>query len=268
MKLFSFEKCFIKKLNLVIKLVGKPPPTILPIDKVGRQSEVALTWYINDYEILLSHPLNRHHSHKLAIDRRRKVIKDFIVDYKGRSKSIEESSPCPALNDFMDSMGSLASKREGTLTCETELIWVQNFGDGEFDEFEKMDIVICGFKKIDMKYVKGCGHAISPNHISAIFISLSPPSKRGNIKQTTILAGISQSRCKYGIKPSGSGNFGEQNSGHVHGGIQNVAFASDNCLHVFGEFWGSDFCQFFTAPTIDGVDDPQLPGSPSNCKQH
>lgn len=45
-----------------------------------------------------------------------------------------------------------------------------------------------------------------------------------------------------------------------------VVLASDNCLHVSKDFWGSDFCQFFTAPTIDGVDDPPVPGSPSNYK--
>lgn len=44
--------------------------------------------------------------------------------------------------------------------------------------------------------------------------------------------------------------------------------ASDNFLQVSRDFWGSDFCHFFTAPTIEGVDDPPVPGSPSNCKRH
>lgn len=45
-------------------------------------------------------------------------------------------------------------------------------------------------------------------------------------------------------------------------------FASNNFLHVSRDFWGSDFCHFFTAPTIDGVDDPPVPGSPSSCGKH
>ena len=44
--------------------------------------------------------------------------------------------------------------------------------------------------------------------------------------------------------------------------------ASDNFLQVSRDFWGPDFCHFFTAPTIEGVDDPPVPGSPSNCKRH
>lgn len=45
-------------------------------------------------------------------------------------------------------------------------------------------------------------------------------------------------------------------------------FASDNLFHVSFDFCGSDFCHFFTAPTIDGVDDPPLPGSPKICKKN
>lgn len=44
--------------------------------------------------------------------------------------------------------------------------------------------------------------------------------------------------------------------------------ASDNFLQFSRDFWGSDFCHFFTAPTIEIVDDPPVPGSPSNCKRH
>ena len=39
-------------------------------------------------------------------------------------------------------------------------------------------------------------------------------------------------------------------------------FAFDNLFQVSFDFCGSDFCHFLTAPTIDGVDDPPLPGSP------
>lgn len=45
-------------------------------------------------------------------------------------------------------------------------------------------------------------------------------------------------------------------------------FASDNFFHVSKDFWGSDFCHFFTAPTIEGVDDPPAPGSPSNWQNY
>lgn len=45
-------------------------------------------------------------------------------------------------------------------------------------------------------------------------------------------------------------------------------FASDNFLHVSRDFSGSDFCHLFTAPTIDGVDEPPVPGSPSTFKKH
>ncbi|KAL4557146.1 hypothetical protein LXL04_035318 [Taraxacum kok-saghyz] len=58
MKLFSFGKSFIKKLNLVGKLVGKPHPTNLPIGKVGSQSEVAPT----DLKILSPSSYCPHHS--------------------------------------------------------------------------------------------------------------------------------------------------------------------------------------------------------------
>ena len=38
----------IKKLNKLKNFVGKPLPTILPISKVGSQSEVAPTCHTND----------------------------------------------------------------------------------------------------------------------------------------------------------------------------------------------------------------------------
>jgi hypothetical protein len=46
--------------------------------------------------------------------------------------------------------------------------------------------------------------------------------------------------------------------------ISSAEFASDNFLHVSSAFVGSDFCHLFTEPTIDGVDDPPVPGSPNN----
>ena len=50
--------------------------------------------------------------------------------------------------------------------------------------------------------------------------------------------------------------------------ISSFEFASDNFLHVSWAFAGSDFCHLFTAPTIDGVDDPPVPGSPNNFGKH
>lgn len=48
--------------------------------------------------------------------------------------------------------------------------------------------------------------------------------------------------------------------------ISSAEFASDNFLQISRAFWGWDFCHFLTAPTIDTVDDPPVPGSSSNCK--
>lgn len=50
--------------------------------------------------------------------------------------------------------------------------------------------------------------------------------------------------------------------------VSSAEFAADNFLHVSRDFSGSDFCHFFTAPTIDGVDEPPAPGSPSNYHIH
>lgn len=50
--------------------------------------------------------------------------------------------------------------------------------------------------------------------------------------------------------------------------VSSAEFASDNFIHVSSDFVGSDFCHLFTAPTIDGVDDPPVPGSPNSLGKH
>ena len=105
---------------------------------------------------------------------------------------------------------------------------------------------------------------ISINIFSSVSKKKRQEKKRKKSSSIHTFSGLSEPQLL--ISFLYSSQCSSANLHNVFNCVSSAELASDNFVHVSCDFSGLDFCHFLTAPTIDGVDDPPVPGSPSNCK--